>query len=1007
MPIVIDPAYDPNVLPGGVRSNLFRSFEQEEKPSLMQTLHAAIVESNIVGAGLERLHEDTVKPAIADKPREYFLQPSGKFLKDDGINADFDPLDYAEGYEDYADVIASASDPADLLNKMSRIQKSRENLDVLRRAGWVGTTADIAAAVIDPTLVAAMLIPEAQVFKANTLRRIIGGAVTAAGTQAVYEAGLQSLSETRTGGQSLFNIGGAAVIGGVLGSITRGVSRAEMKPIEDAITAELHGIEKSAGAAAVRQATTLERESLAVGGKQSSAAMSKVPLLATDFDRIMATDLIAAKEGLQELADIPAIVGKNLTGERTATAVESLVAKHDARVADFSDLANAQWKKYRDRTGRERMSKQEFYENIARASRNDDTHIVPEIDASAKFLRSRVFDPLKNEAERFGLFAAQKEGGELGEVVGAKSYFRRMYDRKAIIANREEWNRVLKQWFSRNSDAVEAEVQAAIDDVTDKILHADVGQSNWGNKITVPAAGPLKERTLDIPDELIERFLINDPLKVSRAYVRDLAPQVELARRFQGDVEMKSVIGRIDDEVRLREQKIRDSSLTDKQKNEAIESLQAQRKTASEALMRMRDRLLGKAGRFSPTASESERRAVMAARNWRNLVMASKGGGIAVTGGAMDMARIAAHYGFGRTLSKMAKLATSPEFRALSKAQARRFGAMVEVALSRRAQIAYDGAITEGWSQKLAEGVFKYTGLNHIMDFNRMLAASLFEDKVMRAAEKAAAGSLKKFDLAELASLGLGEKELKAIAKQLKKHGGEIDGAKVSGSADWDDPVLAEMYDAAVLKESRIVVQQPGIADRVWWMDKELGKVIGQLKTFALSSPVRMAMAPLQMIGQGQYGKAARFVGFMMVGGYLTHAIRQTVSNQPVETDPGAAAMQAITETGLAGVLPDIASPWARNWAPEYFGNVKYGDRNLYSAYGGPAIGTAADAFDMMFNRPKGGISANDLHAIRRMMPYQNVWMFRRAINALEGETAESLGLEGATQGDFVSRLNQ
>lgn len=60
---------------------------------------------------------------------------------------------------------------------------------------------------------------------------------------------------------------------------------------------------------------------------------------------------------------------------------------------------------------------------------------------------------------------------------------------------------------------------------------------------------------------------------------------------------------------------------------------------------------------------------------------------------------------------------------------------------------------------------------------------------------------------------------------------------------------------------------EPGAADRVWLMDWETGRVLGQLKSFSLAAPMRLLVTPGQMAGQGQYLQAARFIGTMLVGG--------------------------------------------------------------------------------------------------------------------------------------------
>lgn len=96
-------------------------------------------------------------------------------------------------------------------------------------------------------------------------------------------------------------------------------------------------------------------------------------------------------------------------------------------------------------------------------------------------------------------------------------------------------------------------------------------------------------------------------------------------------------------------------------------------------------------------------------------------------------------------------------------------------------------------------------------------------------------------------------------------------------------------------------------------------------------------------------------------------------------------------------------SPFARRfgWLGE---SARYSDRNVTSAFGGPAVSAFTDAYDVLFNRSANGLSAKDLQAIRRLLPLNNLWWLRRAINALEGETAEALGLPGATSDTFAGR---
>ncbi len=970
MPIVDDPRYTADAIVGHVRQQFMPSpVVEEPEPGALEVLAAASRQATLPGAAYARV--TTPDPDLPDAPPGY------------------DPLDHAQGFEQFASRFVDASTPSEVEGIKTRIRNEQADRDVLRRAGLGGPVAEIAMNLLDPTFLTAIAVPELAFAKAGRIGRAISAAVQGAGSASAYEIGMHQLQEGRTLAESAINIGGGALFGGVLGSLGR---RAPIPEIEAARAT----VRSEVGAAAATRVTTLEQESFAAGGQAMSKISGKIPLTRTDLQVVMDSDSVAARTVLQDLADVTPLLEKNLEGIATPTSVESLVLRHEGRVADLSEKLGQLWTTYRGRVPQaERMRKEDFYAAVSSAARRGDRDIVPEIADGAQYLRARVFDPLKAESQRLGLLPPDVE------VVGAESYFRRMYDREAIRAGRREWDSVLTKHFMRQGVEY-AEARSIAEDVTRRILGADVGQANFNVRAHVKTAGPLQERVLDIPDELIERYLVNDPVKVASAYARELGPQIEVTKRF-GDKDMKDALDKVRQEYEVLREQVRGNELRDLA-SPKLSKLAEQERATLEALSRIRDRVYGRAGRLSADTGEGVRRAVAAARGWRNLVAAARLGGTALTGGVADLARIIAQYGFMPTITKMAKLVESPTFRGLAKAQARRLGAAVEVALSRRVNVAYDGAITEGWTQALANGVYKWSGLNHITDFNRTLSATLLEDTILKATADAAAGNLSETVRTRLASLGLDEDALRRIADEVSRHGGEVDGVRVSGSADWSDAELAEIYDAAILKESRMTVMEPGAADRVWWMDGEIGKVIGQLKTLSLSAPMRLRMAPVQMMGQGQYGQAARFVGTMMVGGYLAHSLRQLAAGRQPATDPKAVASEAFVESGLGGVLPDLLSPVARRFGV-FDETARLSDRNVLSAYGGPALGTVADAYDLAFNRTANGVSARDLHMLRRLAPYQNLWWMRRAVNALEGETAEALDLQGAQPGTFTERF--
>ena len=973
MPVIADPRYTQQSIVGP-SLNLPDMPDPGPSPSALDVAAAAARQATMAGSAYARWANQDPEDRAAPPP-------------------DFDALDHIDGYEQYADNFIEARTPAEVEGIKSRIREERSDREVLARAGLGGPAVEIGMNLVDPSFLVAIAVPELAIAKIGRVGRAVQAGFEGAAVAATYEAGMQATQETRTGTQSAFTIGGGALLGGLLGALARRVPPAELRPTVEAVRSEV-------GAAAVRGPTTLADESLAAGGEALAQVARRVPFAETDLSRIMRSESVEARTALQEFADVAPVLEKNLEGRATPTSVESLIARHEGAVADFVEEMKRLWREYRGRPladGERRLSRTEFESEVARAARREDFSPTPEAGRAASFLRSRVFDPLKTQAQHLSLLPPDSEIN-----LFARSYYRRMYDRAAIRARRTEWDRLLTEHYQGKGHDL-GEARALAEDITRRILGTDRGLANFHIRTTVPDAGPMHDRVLDIADEVIEPFLVHDPIKVAGAYVREMAPQVEIARRF-GDKDAKAAMGRIRDEYDI----LRARALVEtppEQLAARLDRLQTEERDVLEALTRIRDRLYGRAGALGPGSSEGQRVAADVLRGWRNFVAAGKLGMTALTGGTQDLARIVAQYGFLPTISRLAHLVGSPAFRQLSKANARRLGVAVEVALARRVQLAADGAITEGWTEKLAAVTFKASGLNHVTDLWRTLSATLIEDKILEAAGDVAAGrALAPGVRTHLASLGLDQDALRRVADQAARHGSEAEGHRMGGSMQWTDSAVAEAYDAAIVKEARTVVMQPGVADRVWWADSEIGRTLGQLKAFSLASPLKLAVTPVQLVGQHRYAEAARFVGTMMAGGYLVHVLRQLAAGREPTTDPTAAAGEAFVESGLGGVLPDMVSPFARRFG--LFGeSARYSDRNVTSAIGGPAVGTFTDLYDVLYNRTAHGLSAADLQAIRRLMPMQNLWWMRRMINALEGETAEALGLPGATSQGFGERM--
>jgi len=216
----------------------------------------------------------------------------------------------------------------------------------------------------------------------------------------------------------------------------------------------------SVGAAATRS-TSIAEESI-----KSALGLEKVvkfqdPLLSTATSPSIETRRVS-----QRLAEQVLTYEKNALDIETPLAVETRIAAHQAGLSNASVAMDEQFILYRKGRKKqfgdvpriavsdiggaarraEKLTYQEFKNEIGLAMQNSDTHPIAEVAAAAKKYRAEVFDPLKDEAVKLGLL------DEDVAVETAPSYLMRVYNVERIIAERPQFKGVVKQWLQEQRD---------------------------------------------------------------------------------------------------------------------------------------------------------------------------------------------------------------------------------------------------------------------------------------------------------------------------------------------------------------------------------------------------------------------------------------------------------------------------------------------------------------------------------------------------------------------------
>ena len=1036
------PFVEPVTQPQGPLGRL-PDFPEPETPDFFsETLPAAFATDNPIGAALNA--EPGRDPEGFRRRLEISERPE---------ILDFDPFaDLEPEFQPFARAFTTDNTPADVARTKRQIEREQEHRRTLDAAGFGGFAAAMVAGTLDPVV----LIPVGGIAaRSATLGRSLldGGLRTAragfiAGTAA--ELALQGTQETRTLTESAINVTASTFLSGLLGAaapaIARGVKggfaklagrverdlrarpEGEPDPIEPGfveLSADDLAADTSAGAQQVRR-TTMAEESL-----KKALGVEKITF-ASPMLRAATSPSIETRRIAQDLAETPFSYEKNVLGQATPVAVETRIKFWDAPLADGITELERQFVIYRRRLtgkeptlpraqrlaigaadvfGRRRRRKQspadrrltfaQFREQVGDAMRHGDQHDIPEVAATARLFRERIFDPLRDRAVKAKLLPERVlEADESAEEsFSAFSYLTRVYDIERIKAKRPEFRKILVDWLRKEEPEVdELEIIDAADGIIDSIMGTPQGRIPYESMKIPRARGPLRERTLTINDDLIEEFLISDIELVARYYTRTMAADVEITRVFGEPVpdipnsgpDMGPAIGKITDSYQRLFAKAPDDRTRkrlEKRMRDDIRDIEA-----------MRDRLRGTFGRpENPDAFYVRASRVMRDVNYTRLL-----GGVMINS-IPDIGRVVMVNGLARTFgSGLAPLVTNLRKAKLAAKETKLAGTALDMVLDTRALSIADIGDEFGRHSRFERGTRSLAnsfGLISLMSpWNAALkqwSGMITGSRIIDTSIALAAGKARKADIEKLAIGGIDRFKAEKIAAMFKAHGDETAGLRVANTLAWTDREAIEAFRAALQKDVDRIIVTPGVGDRPLWMSKELGKVIGQFRSFAFASAQRVLLSGLQQRDAAALNGLAVMIGL----GATVYYLKASLANRETSDDPAVWLSEAVDRSGVTGWLYDLngilekgsrgtVGVSALTGGPTL---SRYAVRNTVGAVLGPTFGLGESFFKVTGAAASGEVQRSDIRALRRLLPFQNVFYMRALLDMAQEGAAEEV----------------
>jgi hypothetical protein len=575
----------------------------------------------------------------------------------------------------------------------------------------------------------------------------------------------------------------------------------------------------------------------------------------------------------------------------------------------------------------------------------------------------------------------------------------RVYNKEKIIGERPTFKDKVAAWLRKERDDADPESSLAArtdddiseraDEIIDRIIGTPDGRlpydANKGRESRSKRPGlrgPLLAREFNIPDEMIEDFLENDIEFLSRVYTRTMAPDVEIAKRF-GSVDMTDQM----DEIRAHYAVLSEKAKTPKERDR----INKKKNNDIRDISGVRDRLRGTyAIPENPEAMAFRIPAVIRSVNFLRLL-----GGMTVSA-IPDMARPVMVNGMLGTF-RDGLVPLFRDFKAVKLAaeEVKMAGTALDMVLDSRTMQLADIADNFGRLSKFERGIQAATnnfGIVSLMaPWNaaaKQLTGIVTMTRMLRDMDALAKGKATTKQIERLAAGGISETNARRIAEQFKKHGEKRGGVWLAQTAEWDEGTTeaAEAFRVALARDVDRTVVTPG-QERPLFMSKPMGQTILQFKSFAVSSMQRTLIAGLQQRDMGVLSGAALTVGL----GGMVHIIKQKLAGRdvPLNTDDDLKQflVNAVDRSGTVGYLMDVNGMMEKVTRgglglARLTGKPisRYAQRNVAGALLGPTANALEDFARIAGVATTGDIKQSDVRAIRRTLPYQNIFYLRNTI---------------------------
>lgn len=531
------------------------------------------------------------------------------------------------------------------------------------------------------------------------------------------------------------------------------------------------------------------------------------------------------------------------------------------------------------------------------------------------------------------------------------------------------------------------------------------GKRNTGNRIGLAKA--LRGRVFDIPDKSVEFVLENDIETLARTYVRTMAADVELTRKF-GSIDLEKERDAI---TRHWEDVARKAGVTEPlgTNSKATRQWRAKRDQEITDIMAMTERLRG----TYAIPKDPKAWIPRAGRSLRDVTLLTQLAGVAAAS-TVDTFRIAMVHGYGRLFNDalVPMIERAKGFK-LAKQDVTAMRVAVEKVLhSRQHEMTHleDAFSRSTWLEKglghMGDAFGMVTLLAPLTDMQKEIAGIVSQTRILKGVQAEAAGKLTKKEMIYLRQAGVGPEESKLLLKEFNTHGGEEDGSLYSNWNQWTDKRARTVLQSAVGREADRIITTPGQDKTLTGSGGsaigEMGKILFLFKSFNIASTQRILISGLQQADmQALAGSLS-----MITMGMMVYAFKTLEAGKELSDDPAKWLLEGVDRSGISAWFMDANNLLERGTGG-YIGLnrlaggqplSRYASKNVLESLLGPAARTVTNAAQVTRGLAASTLGGeqwteSDTHALRQVIvPFQKLIGFRHVVDAAEKGINSAIG---------------